>query len=114
MKLYALEEMWSWLDEQRRRDGLWIGRMLLSRFRRRQESHNAWAATILSHVATDIPTVLDNLTGATDCYSLDFLRFLAEGLEKEDREFRLIYEDQLRQAAAGGPRSPYYLRHPNP
>lgn len=99
LKLYVLEEMWLWLDAQ-------VGRA-------RKQMYDAWAATILSHVRYDTETVLYNLKGATDCYSLGFLKFLADGLGDENPEFRLIYEDQANLLARRESRTPYDRRQPS-
>jgi hypothetical protein len=108
LKLYVLEEMWVWLSDQRRgRDEWRVARALSSRIRHRKWANDAWANTILSHIVTDMPAVLDNLRGATHCYSLDFLKFLADGLQEEDDEFRAMYEDQAEQVAERKKRAPY-------
>jgi hypothetical protein len=113
LKLYVLEEMWNWLDAQTRKRDEWpMARRLSLRVRRRKEANDAWADTIFSHVVTDISAVIDNLKGATHCYSLGFLEFLADGLEEEDAEFRAIYDDQAGQIARGEDRTRYNLRHP--
>lgn len=113
LKLYVLEQMWFWLSKQTRRSDEWrIARENLPAIRRRTASNDAWSATILSHVKADSAAVLDNLKRETDCYNLGFLKFLADGLEKEEPEFRRIHKDQETQDSKKEKRSPYWLRHP--
>jgi hypothetical protein len=76
IKLYVLEEMWVWIDRQRR-DPLRILNWSAASRSRIEESLEAWEATILSHVDGDEKMVLTSLHVFTPCFSLGFLEFLA-------------------------------------
>lgn len=76
IKLYVLEEMWVWIDRQRR-DPLRILNWSPASRRRLEESLDAWEETILSHVDDDEKMVLTSIHFFTPCYSLGFLEFLA-------------------------------------
>jgi hypothetical protein len=76
IKLYVLEEMWAWIDRQRR-DPLRILHWSPGGRRRLEETLEAWEATILSHVDDDEIMVLTSIHAFTPCYSLGFLDFLA-------------------------------------
>jgi hypothetical protein len=77
IKLYVVEEMWAWIDRQRR-DPLHFLHWSPSSRRRLRETLEAWEATIFSHVDDDEVEVLTSLHYFTPCFSLGFLGFLAD------------------------------------
>jgi|GEM_PF-2701531 len=77
IKLYVLEEMWVWIDRQERDPLRFLHWSPASR-KSLRESLDAWKETIFSHIDDDQREVLASLHCFTPCYSVGFLRLLAE------------------------------------
>jgi hypothetical protein len=99
LKLYVLEEMWTWVARQRSRFETWPLVRQLPRLSERKSMLDAWCKTIRSHVDIDKEEVVENLMDATDCYGMGFLEFLAK--KGGDARFVSIWQDQVEKEARG-------------
>ena len=110
LKLYVLEEMWEWMDGQRK-----LTRLRLAGPREDRQALDVWRATIVAHITDDAAAVIKDLTLATDCYGLGFLEFLA--CEFKDKrpfaaKFAAILAHQNKLVGDGKPRAPMIRRSP--
>lgn len=92
IKLYVLEEMWGWVAAQRRRYHNWPLIRNFQRVSQRRQILDAWCATINSHIRGDEEEVLENLEDNRDCYSPEFLQYLADSFD--DPRFQAIAGDR--------------------
>jgi hypothetical protein len=79
LKLYALEEMYAWTRREEKYLRSWLGFPMRKQEQLYQRDViNSWKATILTHAHQEEDEVLGSIIGYTRCYSVEFLKFLAE------------------------------------
>lgn len=81
LKLYALEEMYSWVqrEEKYNRDWLiWTPYRGSKARRDRSDFLYSWRKTILVHASQEGASVLKSFQDYASCYSVAFLRFVAD------------------------------------
>ena len=84
IKLYVLEEMFSWTEREERTLARFKPFMSRAAWTERQSTIEAWRSTIRYHTRQDPRSVRNSILNYTTCYGVKFLRFIAN--DWSDRE----------------------------
>lgn len=104
LKLYALEEMWTWV-EQRNRSAFHTLKYLPG-WRERRDILADWTTTIAIHANLDREEVLKNLLAFMNCYSVPFMEFVADHWRGNREELQKLVQQQREQMEKGGREKP--------
>lgn len=99
--LYYLEEVYAWVQSERRLADQWWMKVLTPKLERerRLDVLASWEATLTTHLITEQDEVLASMRGYTRCYGSEFLTFVAERLNDPELSVRA---EQSRVALQNG------------
>ncbi|WP_146198078.1 hypothetical protein [Caulobacter endophyticus] len=87
LKLYALEEMYTWVCREERLPREWFILNPLDRARAKADREDflaAWRRTILVHAGQEKDDVMKSFEDYASCYSMTFLRFINSGWQSRE------------------------------